>query len=494
VLFNGQPYSQTVVAPNGATFSVSSVGTEPIHYQWYRNGTAIPGATGRVYILQQTSTADDQAQFTVTASNGVNSYTSTPAVLSVVGAPIAPAILSGPTFLNVEVGAPATFWVTTSGSAPMTYQWFENGTAIAGATGPSYTKTSTTSADNNAVIAVSVTNPAGSIMTTPDNPQSPANLVVQPTSHGLGGLQAIYPADVNDLIGVQYSAHVVTNQSQSLRIIFGFNNLYGSNTAILPGYYNIESNIYSGDLSFTDGMCSHNSTVGIYTEAQGSVRNATVDYPFYFGIEPGFTNALDTSDPVNFPTSTTWIDGYTNNYVMNSISQGNINGEDVTITIQRGGTITDVSTFAHCGMSLLPGTYRLWTLTTQIAGQGPVVNRIVALDEGAHYLTTTALDFASEYINQSGIFTVQYWGFAFERESNPVWHGLTQFASAYDYDGQGQDFGSHIVTVGGQDRIEFSNAPGNAYIPGNTRIEMPTSSQYAPANDRRPVSFKSRGQ
>jgi hypothetical protein len=39
----------------------------------------------------------------------------------------------------IPIGESATFAVTAYGSAPLSYQWSENGTKIAGATGPSYT-------------------------------------------------------------------------------------------------------------------------------------------------------------------------------------------------------------------------------------------------------------------------------------------------------------------------------------------------------------------
>ena len=39
--------------------------------------------------------------------------------------------------LTVTVGATAKFTVAATGTGPITYQWFENGTAIAGATGVS---------------------------------------------------------------------------------------------------------------------------------------------------------------------------------------------------------------------------------------------------------------------------------------------------------------------------------------------------------------------
>src|ERR1700754_5129528 len=49
-----------------------------------------------------------------------------------------PTITTQPSSVAVKVGIAATFSVVASGAAPLTYQWMKNGTAVAGATGASY--------------------------------------------------------------------------------------------------------------------------------------------------------------------------------------------------------------------------------------------------------------------------------------------------------------------------------------------------------------------
>ena len=51
------------------------------------------------------------------------------------GAPSAPTITTQPANQSVQAGQSATFSVVATGSAPLTYQWRKNGTAIPGATG-----------------------------------------------------------------------------------------------------------------------------------------------------------------------------------------------------------------------------------------------------------------------------------------------------------------------------------------------------------------------
>ena len=76
--------------------------------------------------------------------------------------PAAPAIILQPASTAVTSGQPATFTVTATGTAPMTFQWSRNGAAIAGATAASFTTAATTSGDNNAQFTVRVTNSVGS--------------------------------------------------------------------------------------------------------------------------------------------------------------------------------------------------------------------------------------------------------------------------------------------------------------------------------------------
>jgi hypothetical protein len=105
---------------------------------------------------------------------------------TVAGAP--PTIITQPASRTVTQGQTATFTVTMTGSAPLSYQWQKNGVDISGATGASYTTPATTLADNGSTFRVVVTNGAGS--TTSQNatlkvnaaPPTPPTITTQPTS------------------------------------------------------------------------------------------------------------------------------------------------------------------------------------------------------------------------------------------------------------------------------------------------------------------------
>ncbi|HEX4075305.1 MAG TPA: choice-of-anchor D domain-containing protein [Candidatus Acidoferrales bacterium] len=74
----------------------------------------------------------------------------------------APSISAEPASHTVLAGQTASFSVTATGTAPLTYQWRMNGTAISGATSSTYTTAATTTSENAAQFTVVVSNSAGS--------------------------------------------------------------------------------------------------------------------------------------------------------------------------------------------------------------------------------------------------------------------------------------------------------------------------------------------
>src|SRR5437870_2479440 len=121
-----QPLSQTVTAGQPASFSVTATGTAPLSYQWNKNDVAISGATSSTYTTAATTSSDHGAQFTVVVSNAAGSATSSAAMLTVSAAAVAPSITAQPLSQTVTAGQPASFSVTATGTAPLTYQWKKN--------------------------------------------------------------------------------------------------------------------------------------------------------------------------------------------------------------------------------------------------------------------------------------------------------------------------------------------------------------------------------
>jgi len=162
-----QPANQTVNAGQAATFSVTAAGTAPLSFQWRNGTTAISGATSASYTTPATTTSDSGSQFSVVVSNSAGSIASNAATLTVNAASAAPSITQQPANQTVSAGQTATFSVTATGTAPLSYQWQKGTTAISGATSANYTTPATTTADNGTQYGVVVSNPVGSVTSNP---------------------------------------------------------------------------------------------------------------------------------------------------------------------------------------------------------------------------------------------------------------------------------------------------------------------------------------
>jgi hypothetical protein len=150
-----------VQAGQTATFTVTATGTAPLTYQWEKNTAAISGATSASYTTPPTTMGDNGSQFAVVVSNPAGSITSNSALLTVTA--VIPAISTQPSNETVNVGQTATFTASATGTAPLSYQWLKNGSAVSGATSASYTTPPTTALDNGSQFQLMVSNSAGSV-------------------------------------------------------------------------------------------------------------------------------------------------------------------------------------------------------------------------------------------------------------------------------------------------------------------------------------------
>ncbi len=131
-LINPQPLGGTNIAGTTATFVGGASGDAPIAYQWFRNGVGltnsarVSGVTNPTLIITSVQAAD-AGSYTLAASNSVGTALSLPALFTVL---TPPTITAPPLSQSLNAGSNANFFVTATGSAPLTYQWRMNGTNL----------------------------------------------------------------------------------------------------------------------------------------------------------------------------------------------------------------------------------------------------------------------------------------------------------------------------------------------------------------------------
>ena len=139
------PVDQNVVAGATVNFGVGTLGTAPLLFQWFFNGTNlinngnVSGVTSTN--LRLTSVLATQAgPYSVIVSNAFGSVTSSVATL-VISTP--PTLTTQPATQTAIAGSSVTFTVGTDGSGPFIYQWRFNGLNLAEGGGTSGANTPT---------------------------------------------------------------------------------------------------------------------------------------------------------------------------------------------------------------------------------------------------------------------------------------------------------------------------------------------------------------
>ena len=154
-----QPVSLNVPLLGIATFSVTASSGTTLSYQWYKDGSTIPGATSSTYSIL-TVLGSSAGTYAVLVSNAGGSIMSANATLNL-GYP--PTITAQPLTQTAVQGQTVSFSVSASGSSPW-YQWYFNGAPLkgTGATKPAMTLTSVTSSQAGNYFVV-VSDAAGSV-------------------------------------------------------------------------------------------------------------------------------------------------------------------------------------------------------------------------------------------------------------------------------------------------------------------------------------------
>ena len=173
VAINVPPVLQTVAAGGTAMFQVGATGYPAPNYQWLFQGVALSGATGSSLVLTNVGT-NALGGYAVAVWNAYSAMTSATVQLVMV-----PSVRSPFVGATVVWGKPATLSVSVLGTGPLSYQWFQNGTAVTGATN-AVLEFATVQISDGGLYSVVVNNPWGTVT------NAPAQLVVNPANITLG--------------------------------------------------------------------------------------------------------------------------------------------------------------------------------------------------------------------------------------------------------------------------------------------------------------------
>ena len=153
-----QPTDTSVIEGGSAAFTAGVSGSQPLTYQWQRNGIDIAGATDSTLALSAVAAADE-GTYGVSVSNAGGSIESQAASLTV---NVPAQVSDSQQDVVIGVGNPLNLTVDASGTPPFTYQWYLNGTQIDGATEVSFSIAVAQLSDSGEYTVV-VTNPVGPI-------------------------------------------------------------------------------------------------------------------------------------------------------------------------------------------------------------------------------------------------------------------------------------------------------------------------------------------
>lgn len=128
-----QPSPISIIAGGTAAMIVGVTGSAPLSYQWFFNNAPLTGQTNHILQLDGVTTTQGGNYFAI-VTNAYGAATSAPPAGLIVQNPTNATILVQPYGDTIPVGGYYNLDVVAAGTPPLSYQWFFNEEAIAGAT------------------------------------------------------------------------------------------------------------------------------------------------------------------------------------------------------------------------------------------------------------------------------------------------------------------------------------------------------------------------
>lgn len=305
---------------------------------------------------------------------------------------------------------------------------------------------------------------------------------------------------ITDGVKLRYHARVNKLTADSLKLVFQTRRLYNPSCVGADCQtYLLESNLYSYGVSYSDTGCVPWPPSNAGTT---EFRKATL----WLSIPDYNQKGLVGSRPVNmaseqmFPRVMTGIDNITGLTKIETISQMDIAGQDMTIEYARGGTFTAplsgwgwrfdptktvTSGQPPCVADLPAGeVYRIWTASITIGGQAYAYEFAVPDRFATNFAPSEIFSIVTEFLDKTpeeisagnGDFQAYFWDFELQRENTTTWIPLRRMQVFYRADlTENIGWGAKIGQYQGHPVLEISNDTTDTYFKLNEIFEIPTS-------------------
>ncbi|MBI5387222.1 MAG: lamin tail domain-containing protein [Verrucomicrobia bacterium] len=331
-VITAQPTNLAVVAFSPATFTVGATGSDPLRFQWQRNGVNLPDGTNAALVVVPEPL--DNATFSVAVFNSAGAAVSSNAALTVL---VPAAIFTQPQGRAAFPNTNVSFFVVAGSTSPMRYQWRLNGVDILNATNATYT-IPLVQPSHDGDYTVVVTDDAGSVVS------AVAHLTV--TLHPLFTLQP-----TNRIVSLGATPTNITMSAAAIsttpvRYQWRFNGLDIPNATSASYTITNAQTADSGDYSVlaTDSYGSFSSTNGRLSVV---TRPVVIQQPTprmvvaYVGDTVSYTVAVSNTAtlPVGYrwrrngsAVATNLVPSFTNTLTLAGVQLANAGAYDVAIT------------------------------------------------------------------------------------------------------------------------------------------------------------------
>ena len=333
VVITRAPVALAVNPGTAASFTVAVSGTQPITYQWRKGTTAIPGATAATYEIPAAQTGD-AGVYNVIVKNVVGSVTSASAALTL-NTPVR--ITTQPVGGGVNPGASRTVNVVATGTAPLTYQWRRNGTAVAGGTRSSYT-IAPAQESNVGIYDVLVGNVVGTVTSgtasvtlnaAPSIGTQPANLVVNP------GKAAVFSVVAGGTAPLSYQWR---RNGVNLKGATGATYTIGAAQTASAGTYDVVVKNVAGSVTSAGATLAVNAPVTIATQPTGLAVNP--------GAEAVFRVTANGTGPLTYQWRKGGVaiaGGTGSSYTLRAVQGSDAGSYDVVVGNPVGNVVSSVA-------------------------------------------------------------------------------------------------------------------------------------------------------